>query len=246
MSRRCHLNKCERCSARLPKGRPAFVVGGMVVCRDCRDETQPLCPYCRCDLPKRPKAKTRCKSCKREMFVRRTQSRFDSTILTSEQCAELEMIERLLAFGLQSGDFDSEQTSLRGRFGREPSVNDVAWSLLGKAAIRTRFDPETMAEVDEVRADILRAEGRDPHGEAWLESRRAKHRLLLERMRQDGYCTHVEILKAPGCCDACTALPSGPMPIVEAIRLALLPCPDCENNGERGPWQCRCMYAGVY
>jgi hypothetical protein len=234
---------CDSCGNDFPDRHPHFIVGVQVVCRRCHDELQPLCPHCRQILPRRPKAKSRCKACRNFIYVRTTQNRFDSTLLTESQVDELEAIEWLSQVGTDEASFDDMRTTLRSRFGAEPSVGDVIWGVLNSASARSS-DPLRLAQLEVLKAERLVREGKDPDRKRLTEAIRHEKTQWLLQWKADGFVVGVTISGTPGRCRSCRQLPRTVIPIDDAIRLQLLPHLECTNEPDEHPRSiaCRCEY----
>lgn len=117
-------------------------------CRQCGKRLKPhqfrllgnletICPNCSQCLEKRPGKKTKCPQCGQFIYVRTRPGDKQRVLVTGAQAKEIEeqwsivngIHERFLNAILE---FDNERASLRPLLGREPSENDVKWSLLNK------------------------------------------------------------------------------------------------------------------
>lgn len=88
------METCQQCARFIEAFEPVFLVENQtkIVCRDCYDELRPLCPYCRTALERRPKARSKCRSCGNFFYDERRQRILSSTILTEEQLAEVRLV----------------------------------------------------------------------------------------------------------------------------------------------------------
>jgi hypothetical protein len=236
---------CELCGAALPSGRAWFLVGESVACRRCHDHKQPTCPYCHEALARCPTRKTRCKHCGESIYVRSTNSRFDSALVTKSQAEELDARAWLSAVSRDSEDFDRVREMLRKRFCTEPNVGDVIWGVLNAAAMR-ESDPFRLASIEVMRAERLGVEGKDPNRLLLREALRGQYKQLLDDWKAIGV-REVRISGCPERCRACKRLPRGAIAIEDAIRSALLPHADCTTDAEEfgGYGRCRCLYSPV-
>lgn len=261
------MQTCQCCGEQIRSGQPTFMVAGAFLCRECHDERQPLCPYCGKDLPKRPKAKTRCRHCGAYMFVRRSQSRYPSSMVTAAQVAELDAIQAIAEIGKDAADFDAMRHVLRQRFGQEPDLGDVVWGVMN-SAVATETDLARVADIQEQMAYWLISQGRTDQGrDIRFRARQIRHRLYLEALKADGIVKSVEISPCPDHCHACAQIAGRKFSLDDAIRLSPLPCPACvmdiasddgiEEDDEddaagsididayqaaRGKGDCRCVY----
>jgi len=65
----------------------------------------------------------------------------------------------LYKFGFDNSDWEEISASLTGRFGRRPSLNDVAWALFNKAIVNSK-NSKRLYELYNYMADFLEGEGR--------------------------------------------------------------------------------------
>lgn len=99
-----------------------------------------VCPYCNCSLEKKPGRKKKCPECNNYIYVR-TSPKTGEKILITE--AQIDIIEEQWSIinGTHSEYIqrkkiiEKEGKSLKKKFGREPSENEIKWSLLNKELI---------------------------------------------------------------------------------------------------------------
>jgi tetratricopeptide (TPR) repeat protein len=65
----------------------------------------------------------------------------------------------LYKFGFDNSDWEETSASLTKKFGRRPSLNDVAWALFNKAIINSK-NPRRLHELYNYMANFLEEEGR--------------------------------------------------------------------------------------
>ncbi len=102
---------------------------------------EPICPHCDQRLEKKPGRKKKCPHCGDFIFVR-TRPSDEQRVLVTE--AEVEEIEEQWSivngthdeYLAQKSRFARERVKLAQRFGREPTENDVRWSLLNQELIQ--------------------------------------------------------------------------------------------------------------
>ena len=99
-----------------------------------------VCPYCSKLLTKRPQRKAKCPHCERFIFVRTRPTDRKRVLVTEngakeieEQWGEIHNVPPPRPW--KKKGFDEEKKLLAKKFGREPSDNDVIWSLLNKELI---------------------------------------------------------------------------------------------------------------
>jgi hypothetical protein len=103
-----------------------------------KDERKAECPYCHGELKKIPSAKTKCPHCGEFMYVRTRPNDKARVVVTKSEADKIEEDWSIVAgthdiFIAEKEEFTLERDTLRQRFGgKEPSDNDVRWSILGK------------------------------------------------------------------------------------------------------------------
>ena len=103
--------------------------------------TDPLCPYCESNLDKMPGRKIKCPSCDEFIYVRTRPSdkkkiiiKEDQILMVEEQWAIANGVhEQFLA---ERKEYNAERVLLTNKFGKEPSKNDIKWSLLNKGLLK--------------------------------------------------------------------------------------------------------------
>ena len=96
-----------------------------------------VCPYCSGVLKKQPQRKTKCPHCGHLILVRTRPSDRKRVLVTERQAVEIETqwteIQSVPPSRISWKEgFNEEKQRLKAKFGREPSDNDVTWSLLNK------------------------------------------------------------------------------------------------------------------
>ena len=99
--------------------------------------TDAVCPHCDQHLDKMPGRKKKCPHCGEFMFVRTRPSDKKRVLVTLNQAEQIEeqwsIVDGTHAEYLAKRNrITDEKARLAGRFGREPSENDIAWSLLNQ------------------------------------------------------------------------------------------------------------------
>lgn len=109
---------------------------------DFEDKRKAKCPYCHHALNKIPGSKTKCPACGKFMYVR-TSPKNIRAVVTEEEMDKIE--EEWSIFNGTHGEYlynkkqeAKARENLKQKFGgKEPSDNDVKWSLLNKETIET-------------------------------------------------------------------------------------------------------------
>lgn len=258
------MTKCERCEREIEPGRPAFLAEGAVLCRECHDDARPICPYCRVDLPRRPKARSKCPACREWIYVLKSQGRWPTSLLTLAQRDEAHWVGWLERCGLSGVEFDEARDAARRRGTAEPAPAGIVQRAFEIAVERTE-EPIRLGGILEGFASFLLAT--DGDRAAAIEMRYRGRRLQRDEQLRHwialGFVSHVKVLPAPDCCRACEALAGKRWAIEEALSLGILPCAACEmeeyrdddpEDGRdrptprRGPQplgNCRCGYLPV-
>ena len=96
-----------------------------------------VCPYCNNTLEKKPGRKKKCPSCNNFIYVRTRPKDGKKVLVTREQTEILEEQWSIVngthaQFLRNKRIIENERRSLAKKFGREPSENDIRWSLLNK------------------------------------------------------------------------------------------------------------------
>ena len=107
-----------------------------------KDERKAKCPNCGGTLKKVPGAKTKCPHCEEFMFIRTTPKNIRCVVTKSEadKIDEQWRIENGTqeAYLAEQKNFADRKEALRKKFGgKEPSDNDVRWSLLNEEILNT-------------------------------------------------------------------------------------------------------------
>jgi DNA-directed RNA polymerase subunit RPC12/RpoP len=136
-----------------------------------------ICPHCNKPLDKKPGRKKKCPHCGEFIFVRTRPSDEQRVLVTEAQVEEIKeqwsIVNGTHAEYLdQKKRFSDEKAKLAKRFGREPSENDIKWSLLNKDLIghanNANWGLYRNAKFE--MAEILRKESRtSPALELYLE-----------------------------------------------------------------------------
>jgi hypothetical protein len=102
------------------------------------DKRKAECPYCGQQLNKIPGSKTKCPHCSNFMYVRTRPKDNARVVVTKEEAEIIEEDWSIVAgahdvFLVEKEKLSKEKEYLKKKFGgKEPSENDVQWSLLNK------------------------------------------------------------------------------------------------------------------
>ena len=111
-----------------------------------------VCPYCNAELIKKPGRKKKCPQCGNFIFVRTSPKTNEKILVTDSQRDIIEeqwcIVNGTHAeFKQNKKKIDDEKQALKKKFGREPTENDVKWSLLSK---------QVKADADDGNWDLYR------------------------------------------------------------------------------------------
>jgi len=68
-------------------------------------ESEPICPYCKKTLNKKPTRKTRCPSCGNDIYVRSKPRVFNSTLLTKDESRAVDWFNKLEFLNIEQKDY---------------------------------------------------------------------------------------------------------------------------------------------
>lgn len=217
-----------------------------------KDTVDAICPNCGEKLIKYPKAKTICKYCKKPIYVRTHYQTKKKFLLTQAQLknyeAEIskhysdkrtrEVLERN---GITNSDLEDVKKHLTQRFGKEPSLSDIAWGAFNRRIIELgKMGEESLHELSILYFDMamfLYNEGKDP-SRLLLEA----HTLNLKELKNLRF-NQVRVSSAGGCA-SCIDLEDKIFNIDEALKKTILPSYKCTfklDKNVKYSW-CRCLY----
>jgi len=128
-----------------------------------------MCPHCNQRLEKKPGRKKKCPHCGEFIFVRTRPSDEKQVLVTEAQAEEIEEQWSIVngtheSYLAKKRRFTSEKAKLAKHFGREPSDNDVTWSLLNQELMEHASQQNwgLFRNAKMQMADILRKESKLP------------------------------------------------------------------------------------
>jgi hypothetical protein len=212
---------------------------------DMPEPIAPVCPYCRQILDKRPKRKTKCPHCDKDIYVRARQHLFPSTLLTEQDARVADHLERAKDYGLEDADFAGLREQLSRRFAREPSSGDVLWALFQDTLQRAMKsgDLQQCKMLYLEMALFVYEEGRE-----FFHLLEQSRKMELTAYKRDGFVDRVFIITAgDASCEACQELKGTVFTIDDALEQMPIPCRDCtfDFQGSGQPGWCRCLYGAV-
>ncbi|MFG0304742.1 MAG: hypothetical protein ACF8Q5_00865 [Phycisphaerales bacterium JB040] len=166
---------CQTCTRVIPTEEPASLFEGAVLCRECRDAAEPVCPHCHNPTGRRlPKHKGGCRACGEQFLVDRDQQMFGSVLLTGDQHRRVGEVGAFVAWlGEAAPDAESLRLcALASRRTRESA--EVAKARILRATRIPSVPPHTPLELEDLDRlrELLERESpigeiaRDEHGEA--------------------------------------------------------------------------------
>jgi len=201
-------------------------------------DLEPVCPYCRKVLDRKPQRKTKCPFCNNDIYVRPKQKLFSSTLLTKEDALAVDRLKYLENFGFKGNDFINKRRELSKKFGKEAKSTDVIWGLFNELILKTE-DLHSLKMIYYEMALFLNKEGKD-----CFTVLQQSAKMELMKFKQEGFIKKVRILTAgEDSCEACQRLGNKVITIEEALEKIPIPCKDCTRklyDEKRG--FCRCCY----
>ncbi len=138
------------------------------------DKRKAECPYCHRILSKIPAKKTRCPYCGEFMFVRTKPKENYRLVVTKQEADQIDEDWSIIAgthdnFIAEKEKFEQEKENLHKKFGEEPLINDVKWSILNGNLIKhaqnknwglyrnTRFEMAEILRKEMILQDALQS-----------------------------------------------------------------------------------------
>ncbi len=205
-------------------------------------ESVSLCPHCEKILGKRPKRKTKCKFCGKDIYIRSNQQIFKSGLLTREDSIVVDQLKQLEAYDVTAEDFKNKRAELSEKFGSRAKSTDVIWGIFNDLLLKNNQNLDTLRMIYYSMALFLNSEGKD-----YTELLRQSSRMRLLSFKKEGFVKKVEISTGgEGLCNVCSKLDGRVLPIDEAMVKMPLPFKECTNSIENGHQGfCMCDYMPV-
>ena len=207
-----------------------------------KNNSEPICPYCKNVLSRKPQRKTKCPFCNNDIYVRGKQNIFSSTLLNKEDAIVADWLKKLDIFGIKDSDFINKKKELSNKFGTEANSTDTIWGLFNELILRTR-DLHSLKLIYYEMALFLNKKGKDCFS---LLQQSTKMELL--RLKQDDFVKNVRVLIANnGSCEKCTQLKNKVFTIDKALEIMPIPHKECAHklyDKKRG--FCRCSYLAEF
>lgn len=230
---------CAKCQQAIVPPDPVYLLAGEVVCRECHDVNQPMCPHCGADLPGRPVGRGNCSSCNRAFFVRPQQKAYPSTILTARQVIIVDSLKELSRFGLNEDDFFRCRAILTDKHKGEAPKDEQVILKLYKGLLKQCEGHGETAEVQESISKFQRDVGMDS-----FEARKAWAIATLQNLLKGKITRAVKIKVQGDACEHCAKLADRVYRLEEAIEKLPIPCPECtkKRHPKDAHSACRCEY----
>lgn len=211
----------------MPDKAVAFLHDEKVICRDCHDQLEPICPNCKKPLKAMPERTSPCPICGWGIHVVREQDLFDTALLNKEQYDELAAFRKKLGvlrrFGITEGRYVRLKARLSQQLGHEASDVDVmrrAYYLATKAAT----DDADRAAIAYAEARYLFDQGLD-----YYHVLKRAHRTQLEHYKATGI-DGVTIVGPVETCAYCKKRTGAPLVVDRELKDPELPYDDCPNK----------------
>lgn len=203
-------------------------------------EIETVCPHCKKVLDPKPKYKKKCPHCGNYIFVYKdnlvTEQR--KKYLKAETHAVNQAIRRLLEYGVSKSDFENHRKILTKRFSKEPSDDDIVWSLFNGLIARTD-DYGTLGGIYYAMALFLNDEGKNP-----FQTIELSRKMSLLEFKVNGLEKVIIYSARDNSCSACLKQHETVYQIKTALGEMPIPCKDCSYILHNGKYPfCRCLYA---
>lgn len=204
-------------------------------------DLEPVCPYCKKVLDRKPQRKTKCPFCNNDIYVRSKQNVFPSTLLNKEDAIAVDWLKHLEDFGINDNDFINKRRALSKKFGTEAKATDVIWSLFQELILKTE-DLHSLKMIYYQMALFKNKRGKDCFTELQLSTEMA-----LMKFKQNGFKKVRIRTSGEGSCEACHRLANKVFTIEEAFEEMPIPCKECTHklyDEKRG--FCMCYYVAEF
>lgn len=219
---------CAQCGCELPPTGTLFLHEGQVVCRDCHDLLNPVCPTCGERLGKKPESTGPCPLCGWPIHVVRDQDVFDTSLLTRDQAERVTELRKkigiLRRYGISEGDYPRTAAQLRQQTGEEPDDVTIMRRLFHLASRHCGDRDADLAVVLYAEAKYL-----DAHGVEWFHVLRRAHQHRLMALKADGV-EAVCVVGPTSTCAYCKKRAGVALPIDGELDVPELPNTDCPNR----------------
>ena len=151
-------------------------------------------------------------------------------------------IDELKFLNISKKDYINTKNILFKRFGKNPSENDIIWSLLNNVLLNNITDYEKLYHIYYIIGNIVRKEGRnDPNLYYELSSKS-----ILRYYKNLGYkrVTYVASL-GTRTCNVCSKLDGKHFDINDVLKNPPVPNKKCKNKDENGYINCRCAIVAL-
>lgn len=191
------------------------------------------CPYCGYIFDEPPTRGKKCPECSKQFYVRLGNRLFASDLLTAEQMTASDCFRDMSNFGVNVEYVIKLKDSLTKKWGKEPSLRDLIWSIANNFPMTLTSKPlkliDTAADLSFQLARYEDACGRDPKPalKAYIEQNieQCKLRLITEKSESD----YIYVMSAY-CCDACKTRHGKKIRIKDAKEKMPIPFSDCQNK----------------
>jgi hypothetical protein len=215
---------------------------------DYEKKNDAICPNCNVTLKKIPLRKTKCFSCKENIYILKFNNYQEKRLVTENEKSNYEVEARRLnfrkrwfaelkRFGIKEHDIYTRKNEYFKKSGIENNDNDVIWSLFNELLSKNSTNFNQLGVIYYSMALYLREEGKDNF---YLLVECAKATLLkLELESLDSNLVQmVHVISGSNSCDNCKKLGGLQMTFKDALMKMPIPCRECNHS----IGFCRCMY----
>lgn len=209
------------------------------------DIRKAICPHCYKSLKKIPGAKTRCHHCNNFMYVK-TDTNNIRSVITKKQKEKIDKKFRILngtqeEYVKHQREHNKTKEKLQKHNSKEPSENDIRWSILNKNLQKHMKDNDwkEMESIYFEQARILYEEGKDHNHLLKLANK-----CVLMNYKKDEVVKGVEVLSSgDSSCNECKKINGKVFTIEEALKRMPLPVENCLHKPNKSQGWCTCVYA---
>ena len=200
-----------------------------------------ICPYCKKPLEQIPQRKKQCPFCKNYIHVRTPPSTHKKILVTKDDARKIDWLKKFSEYGIREKDFEITKNQLIKKFEREPSNQDVLWSLFNQLIAKTS-NLHTLKMIYYEMALFLNEEGKECFAVSQLS-----RKMELMKYKKEGI-KKVQILTAgSGSCEHCQQLEDKILTINEALEKMPIPVKECTHELADGRLGfCRCCYVAKF
>lgn len=195
------------------------------------------CPNCNTELFKVPLKKTKCKICGNYIYIKRRPGETEKKIVSEKESLNIDVAweiynlnkakeDFIAKMGVDENEFLGRYEILKGKFGRNPELNDIEWMILNEKVLVVK-DYQELKIIYDRMAYIIFEEGKNPY--ELLKHARLSELYYLKTL--DVNCVQISCYKDK--CNFYKEMNNKVYNIEEAIKLMPIPKKEC-TSGEFG------------